>query len=811
MIPTIPGHRVIRPIGSGSMGMVYLAEQESLGRQVALKVLYPHHARNRERRERFFNEARLMANLIHPNIVQLFSLVEADGDIVIVMEYVHGRNMDTIIGSEIGPIPHEKALPLISDMLKGLGYAHSSGIVHRDIKPGNVLVSADHVAKVTDFGVAKLVGQKGLTKAGAQVGTLAYMSPEQVLGKDVDQRSDIYSLGVTLYEMLAGRLPIDGHEISDMEFMNMILNESMPDPRDFYPDIPEWLVAIVYKAIEKKPERRFSSCEEFLGQIEMGLSIGSVSIPMRKPFLRRFSSGLRSLFSRPGNEMPEYVGGSGSSSGGVDSRGGSSARYLGETQEERKQRKREQLKQLMDRSREVALEEEKSLAEEYLDEIAGISSGESTEGENGEGSSDGHTVYSPEELSESREKEIEQFSDPLDGDNEPSSIRRFFAGTAGKVSSVAAIAAAGLIGYFFIWLPSSEADDVSSIPVRIIPFTHSLRIQERIDGSAVLVGEVTDAVVSADGKAVFGCSGFIHVYDPLSMGWASAETDVDNPDIAYLPDGSISYSNFNTEESALIIADTSLNEVNRIGYDLSAPFNIIWFTDTSFCGTVPELNPGETAGYSISRFDSEGDQVLIYAHHLTDISDYPNLWNLPSDLVYKVYTDLPITAFSSDRRAYVSSSDGDSYRIDVYSEAGTLVDSIVRTVTPVPKSTIDIDQERASFEARMGAPPPDGWPLALNRPCIVWMGVDAQDRLWVLRGNTTETQFDVYGPDGDLIVELVPDLPQDGIPWSFSVNGSNILAYRTEGGSLEAYYMEFIDEEKASELLVAFFNGELSL
>src|SRR6056297_4110870 len=135
MIPEIPGYRIIRSLGGGGMSVVYHAVQENLGREVALKLLYSHHASSHERRERFYNEARLMARLIHPNIVQLFNLLELNNNIVLVMEYVKGKSLDHIIGREIGPMPWETALPLFMQMLEGMTHAHVSGIVHRDLKP----------------------------------------------------------------------------------------------------------------------------------------------------------------------------------------------------------------------------------------------------------------------------------------------------------------------------------------------------------------------------------------------------------------------------------------------------------------------------------------------------------------------------------------------------------------------------------------------------------------------------------------------------------------------------------------------------
>jgi len=185
---------------------------------------------------------------------------------VMVMEYVEGRSLDQMIGDEYGPIPHEKALPLFLQILEGIAYAHSRGVIHRDIKPSNVLVAKDGQAKITDLGIAKIAGKKGLTRTGAQMGTLYYESPEQIRGaKDVDHRADIYSLGMTLYEMLAGRLPFDGEgDTSEFQVMSSIVNRQQHlDPRDYYPHVPEWLVRVVQQATHMDPDKRLQTCESF--------------------------------------------------------------------------------------------------------------------------------------------------------------------------------------------------------------------------------------------------------------------------------------------------------------------------------------------------------------------------------------------------------------------------------------------------------------------------------------------------------------------------------------------------------------------
>ena len=258
-------------LGRGGMGSVYLARHIHLETKAALKVLLDQFSDNASVKARFINEAKLLHNLQHPNIVQQKEFFEDAGRLVLAMEYVDGRPLDKMIGQDVGPIPWEKALPLFTQILDGIGYAHSKGIVHRDIKPANILLTKDGKVKISDLGIAKIAGEKGMTRTGAQMGTLYYESPEQIRGaKDVDHRSDIYSLGMTLYEMLAGRLPFDTEgDTSEFEIMiGVVQRQNNLDPREHYPHIPEWLVETIQKATDLDPEQRFQSCEYFKQVIE---------------------------------------------------------------------------------------------------------------------------------------------------------------------------------------------------------------------------------------------------------------------------------------------------------------------------------------------------------------------------------------------------------------------------------------------------------------------------------------------------------------------------------------------------------------
>ena len=253
-------------IGQGGMGSVYLATHVHLDTKAALKILLEQYSNNATVKSRFVNEAKLLHKLRHPNIVDQKEFFEDNGRMVLVMEYVDGRGLDQMIGKEVGPFPWDRALPLFRQILEGIGYAHSKGIIHRDIKPANILVTHDGEVKVTDLGIAKLAGQRGVTQTGSQLGTPYYMSPEQVVGvADINHLTDIYSLGVTLYEMLAGRLPFNTEEtVTDFAISSCIVNGVFKDPRDFYPHIPEWLVNVIRKAMSKDRQDRYQSCEELL-------------------------------------------------------------------------------------------------------------------------------------------------------------------------------------------------------------------------------------------------------------------------------------------------------------------------------------------------------------------------------------------------------------------------------------------------------------------------------------------------------------------------------------------------------------------
>jgi serine/threonine protein kinase len=263
MIDNIRDYKIIKKIGEGGMGTVYLASDTMLERNVAIKVLNPILTKDSQFTDRFRHEAKVQASLIHPNIVTLYNYFREGDNYCMVMEYVEGVTVKQLI-SNTGPLPEQKAVWVLNQILEAVGYAHKKGIIHRDIKPSNILLTNDNTVKILDFGIAKILQDKGLTKTGTKMGTIYYMSPEQIKAvKDIDNRTDIYSIGVTLYEMLSGRIPFNVDTDSDFEIMNEIVTGEIKDPRKFYPHISDWLVDILFASVEKDRSKRIQSTDEF--------------------------------------------------------------------------------------------------------------------------------------------------------------------------------------------------------------------------------------------------------------------------------------------------------------------------------------------------------------------------------------------------------------------------------------------------------------------------------------------------------------------------------------------------------------------
>ena len=268
-------YRALKRLGSGGMAEVWCAEDEVLGRRVALKLLGSRFADDPEFRERFRREAQSAAGLTHPNIVGIFDRSEWEGTPYIAMELVDGQTLKEIV-QERGPMPPHIAIGLTEQILGALGYAHRQGIVHRDVKPQNVILDPEGQAKVADFGIAR-AGNSEMTQAGAMIGTVQYLSPEQANGYPVDRRSDLYSTGIVLYELLTGHVPFEGEAPISIALKHV--NERPVPPGQLRPGIPPALEAVVMRALEKDPNRRYQSAEEFIAALEQARRAPDGSAP----------------------------------------------------------------------------------------------------------------------------------------------------------------------------------------------------------------------------------------------------------------------------------------------------------------------------------------------------------------------------------------------------------------------------------------------------------------------------------------------------------------------------------------------------
>jgi serine/threonine protein kinase/tetratricopeptide (TPR) repeat protein len=259
-IKTISHYKILEKIGEGGMGVVYKAEDTKLRRTVALKFLPPELTKDQEAKERFIQEAQAAAALDHPNICTVYEIDESDGQTFISMAYIKGQTLKDNL--EFGPLEIQDAQGIILQIAQGLHEAHQNGIVHRDIKPGNIMITEKGQAKITDFGLAKLEWGADITKTITIMGTVAYMSPEQAQGKKVDLRSDIWSLGVLFYEMLTGHLPFgrDTYQAG----LYAIMHEEPKPLSSFRSDVPEMLDMVIAKSLEKDISRRYQSLEDFI-------------------------------------------------------------------------------------------------------------------------------------------------------------------------------------------------------------------------------------------------------------------------------------------------------------------------------------------------------------------------------------------------------------------------------------------------------------------------------------------------------------------------------------------------------------------
>ena len=262
--PMLGRYQVEKELGKGAMGVVYGGKDPKIGRVVAIKTMALSAEFEADEladaKERFFREAETAGRLNHPNIVTIFDAGEEHDLCYIAMEFLKGKDLAPYT-KQPNLLPAAKVLSIVERVADALGYAHSMGIVHRDIKPANIMYEPESdTVKVTDFGIARIT-DSSKTKTGMVLGTPSYMSPEQLAGKKIDGRSDLFSLGVTLYQMLAGKLPFEGESMTQLMFA--IANNPHPQIRDYNPALPEWIVPIIDKALAKDHDKRYQTGAEF--------------------------------------------------------------------------------------------------------------------------------------------------------------------------------------------------------------------------------------------------------------------------------------------------------------------------------------------------------------------------------------------------------------------------------------------------------------------------------------------------------------------------------------------------------------------
>ncbi|NIM90238.1 MAG: protein kinase [Candidatus Aminicenantes bacterium] len=292
-------YQIIEELGKGGMGKVYKAHDTDLKEKIAIKLLKPEIASDKKTIERFRNELKFARKIRHKNVCQMYDLNKEEGAHYITMEYVDGKDLKSMIRM-MGQLSSGKTIFIAKQVCEGLTEAHRLGVVHRDLKPQNIMVDEEGNARIMDFGIARSLRTKGITATGVMIGTPEYMSPEQVEGKEVDQRSDIYSLGVILYEMVTGRVPFEG----DTPFTIGVKHKSEEpkDPKEFNTQLPEDLNLVILRCLEKDREKRYQSAGEVraeLTRIEKGIPTTEIEIPKRKPITSReitVTFGLKKLF-----------------------------------------------------------------------------------------------------------------------------------------------------------------------------------------------------------------------------------------------------------------------------------------------------------------------------------------------------------------------------------------------------------------------------------------------------------------------------------------------------------------------------------
>jgi len=292
----IGDYQIIGVLGAGGMGRVYKVKNLISDRIDAMKVLLPDLADEPDLADRFLREIKVLASLNHPNIAGLHTAFRLENQLLMIMEFVDGTTLEAKLRN--GPFPLSDAIDYVSQVLSALGYAHSHGVIHRDIKPANMMLTPENVIKLMDFGIAKSKADRKLTMTGTTLGSLYYMSPEQVQGGDLDPRSDLYSVGVSLYEMVTGSRPFKGN--SDYDLMVAQLQKAPLPPIDILPELPKALNDIIMISLEKDPARRLQSAEAFRFALQ-SVKGGLTSLPIASA-----QAVMPSLAGQPATPSPAF-------------------------------------------------------------------------------------------------------------------------------------------------------------------------------------------------------------------------------------------------------------------------------------------------------------------------------------------------------------------------------------------------------------------------------------------------------------------------------------------------------------------------
>ncbi|MCE7875415.1 tetratricopeptide repeat protein, partial [bacterium CPR1] len=286
---TIGRYHIMQELGRGGMGVVYKGHDPLLNRHVAIKILSQQLVGNPDSKERFIREAQAAARLNHPNIIGIYDINEQDGIYYLVMEFINGSSLDVILRERRGPMGVQEALEVFVPMAQALDYAHQHGIVHRDVKPGNIMVTEDRKVKVADFGIAWVGASQTLTQPGQVLGSCFYFSPEQARGEKVDRRADIYSLGVLLFEMLTGQVPFRADNLPAV--IQLHLTADPPRPIGINRLIPEKIEEAILKCMRKDPSERFQN----VGDLIEGLKVEEVQEDLYKTQISPSQAALHNI------------------------------------------------------------------------------------------------------------------------------------------------------------------------------------------------------------------------------------------------------------------------------------------------------------------------------------------------------------------------------------------------------------------------------------------------------------------------------------------------------------------------------------